>query len=419
MSSPASITDPLRLGVIGLGRAFTVMLPTFLRDPRVRLVAATDPVRAACDRFAADFGGPVHPDAASLCTDDSVEIVYVASPHEFHAEHVIAAARNRKHCLVEKPMALTLEECHRMVDAARDGGVHLLVGHSHSYDAPVLEALRLIESGEWGAVRMIHAFNYTDYLYRARRPEELDTARGGGVVHGQGAHQIDVVRLLGGGMVDTVYARLGRWDPARPTEGAYSAILGFRTGAHATLTYSGYGHFDSDEWHGGIGELGLEKTGLEKTGLEKTGREKAAADYGAARRRLRAASDPDAERSLKAARNYGAQEYQPPGARTLEPAHHQHFGHFLVCCDGADLRVTPDGVRVYADDRIDNRRLPAPPWPRKEVIDELWSVVREGRSPLHGGAWGLATTEVTLAMLASGRSRAVERTQHQVPTARG
>jgi phthalate 4,5-cis-dihydrodiol dehydrogenase len=390
------------------------MLPTFLRDPRVRLVAATNPGRAACDRFSTEFGGRVHPDAATLCADDSVEIVYVASPHEFHAEHVIAAARNGKHAMVEKPMALTLQECHGMVDAARAGGVHLLVGHSHSYDAPVLEALRLVQSGEWGEVRMIQAFNYTDYLYRARRPEELDTARGGGVVHGQGAHQIDVVRLLGGGMVDSVYARLGRWDPARPTEGAYTAILDFRTGVHATLTYSGYGHFDSDEWHGGIGEMGLEKTGLEKTGRKKT-----AADYGAARRRLRAATDPDAERILKATRNYGAPEYQPPGARELEPAHYQHFGHFLVCCDGADLRVTPDGVLVYADDRVAERRLPPPPWPRKEVIDELWGVVREGQSPMHSGAWGLATTEVTLAMLASGRSQQVERTQHQVPTARG
>jgi phthalate 4,5-cis-dihydrodiol dehydrogenase len=403
------MADPLRLGVIGLGRAFTVMLPTFLRDPRVRLVAATDPGRAACERFAADFGGRVHPDATSLCADDTVEIVYVASPHEFHAEHVIAAARHRKHAMVEKPMALTLEECHRMVDAASGGGVHLLVGHSHSYDAPVLEALRLVQSGQWGVVRMIQAFNYTDYLYRARRPEELDTAQGGGVVHGQGAHQVDIVRLLGGGMVDTVYARLGRWDAARPTEGAYSAILSFRTGAYATLTYGGYGHFDSDEWHGGIGEMGL----------EKAGREKAAAGYGAARRRLDEIASPEEEARLKMARNYGGRAYQPPGERELQPPHYQHFGHVLVCCDHADLRITPDGVRVYADDRIEERRLPVPLWPRKEVIDELWSVVREGQSPSHSGAWGLATTEVTLAILASGRSQAVERTRHQVPTPRG
>jgi len=404
VSSLPLVKDPLRLGVIGLGRAFTLMLPTFLRDPRVRLVAATDPGRAACERFAADFDARVHPDAAALCADHSVEVVYVASPHELHAEHAITAAAHRKHALVEKPMALTLDECQGMVDAARRAGVHLLVGHSHSYDAPVLEASRLVRSGDWGAARMIQAFNYTDFLYRPRRPEELDTARGGGVVHSQAAHQVDIVRLLGGGMVDSVYARLGRWDAARPTEGAYSAILNFRTGAHATLTYGGYGHFDSDEWHGGIGE---------------SGREKNAADYGTARRRLGEIESPEEEARLKAARNYGGPAYQPPGERELQPLHHQHFGHYLVCCDEAGLRVTPDGVMVYGNDRIEERRLPRPSWPRKEVIDELWSVVREGRAPLHSGAWGLATTEVTLAILASGRSHSVERTRYQVPVPPG
>ena len=64
-------------------------------------------------------------------------------------------------------------------------------------------ALRaLIDSGAFGAVRMINAINYTDYLYRPRRPEELDTAQGGGAVFNQAAHQVDIVRLIGGGRVD-------------------------------------------------------------------------------------------------------------------------------------------------------------------------------------------------------------------------
>ena len=46
---------------------------------------------------------------------------------------------------------------------------------------------------------MINAINYTDYLYRPRRPEELDTAQGGGAVFNQAAHQVDIVRLIGGG----------------------------------------------------------------------------------------------------------------------------------------------------------------------------------------------------------------------------
>ena len=61
---------------------------------------------------------------------------------------------------------------------------------------------------------MINAINYTDYLYRPRRPEELDTAQGGGAVFNQAAHQVDIVRLLGGGRVTSVRAATGAWDRA-------------------------------------------------------------------------------------------------------------------------------------------------------------------------------------------------------------
>ena len=72
----------------------------------------------------------------------------------------------------------------------------------------------------------------------------------------QAAHQIDIVRLLGGGMVKSVRAATGAWEKKRPTEGAYSAFLSFEDGTFATVAYSGYAHFDSDEFTGWIGEMG-------------------------------------------------------------------------------------------------------------------------------------------------------------------
>ena len=98
----------LRLGVAGLGRAFTLMLPTFIRDPRVRLAAAADPRPEARERFVAEFGARAHASVDALCRDADVDVVYVATPHGLHAEHAVLAARNGKHVLVEKPMALSL-----------------------------------------------------------------------------------------------------------------------------------------------------------------------------------------------------------------------------------------------------------------------------------------------------------------------
>src|SRR5665213_3013034 len=75
----------LRLGVAGLGRAFTVMLPTFTGDPRIALVAAADSRAEARQRFSADFSAKAYETVDELCADPAVEAIYVATPHQHHA----------------------------------------------------------------------------------------------------------------------------------------------------------------------------------------------------------------------------------------------------------------------------------------------------------------------------------------------
>ena len=384
----------LRIGAAGLGRAFSLMLPAFAADPRISLVAGADPRKEARDRLRGDFGAKTYRTCAELCTDADVELIYIATPHQCHVEDVVAAAASGKHVLVEKPMALTVADCRTMTEAARATNVQLVVGHSHSFDAPIAHTRALIASGSFGAVRTITAINYTDFLYRPRRPEELDTARGGGVVFNQAAHQIDVVRLLAGGSAVAVRACTATWDPERPVEGAYTALLRFDDGVFATLVYSGYAHFDSDELMGWIGEMGNEKDPQA---------------YGAARKRL-LSSD---ELALKQRRAYGGAEFRlPAGVR-----HHQHFGPIVVCCERADLRPMPNGVMVYGD--IDRRmhELPATRAPRSEVIDEIYAAVVDGQPPLHTGEWAMATMEVCCALLESARTQLEVQLTHQVSVA--
>jgi phthalate 4,5-cis-dihydrodiol dehydrogenase len=384
----------LKLGVIGLGRAFTLMLPTFAADKRVKLCAAAEPRPEARALFTSEFG-PAYETVEQLCANPEIEAIYISSPHQMHAQHVQAAAKAGKHVLVEKPMAISLAQCDGMIDAAHNAGTHLIVGHSHSFDRPIGRLRELIGSGEFGAVRMINALNYTDFLYRPRRPEELVTEEGGGVVFGQGAHQIDIVRLIGGSLVKTVSAATASWDPLRNTEGAYSALLTFENGAFGSATYSGYGHFDSDELMGGVDEMGEQKD---------PGR------YGSARRALHSAGSADIEASLKAARNYGGPSYQAPAP--VAGLLHQHFGFVMASCEKADLRPLPSGVMIYADESQRLETLPPPKIPRAEVIDELYDAVVNGKPPLHSGEWARATLEVCLAILRSaqeGRPITLER----------
>jgi phthalate 4,5-cis-dihydrodiol dehydrogenase len=371
----------IAIGAAGLGRAFSLMAPTLAADERVRLIAAADPRAEARVQFQRDFGGRAYATVEELCAEPAVDVVYVATPHQFHAEHARLAFAAGKHALVEKPMALSMEECRAMIDAARAAGRHLLVGHSHSFDAPIRRTRELIASGTYGRLRMITALNFTDFLYRPRRPEELDTARGGGTLYNQAPHHVDIVRLLAGARATRVRAHSGAWDAARPTEGAYSALVTFDDGVFATITYSGYAHFDSDEFCGWISEGGQRKD---------------PAAYGAARRAL--VGD---ELQLKNQRNYGGVA-QASIARGLL---HQHFGVLIASCEQADFRPLSDGVWIYGEREKRFDALAAPQVQRAEVIDEVYAAVVEGRPPLHDGEWAAATMQVCLAMLRSAREQ--------------
>ena len=265
-----------------------------------------------------------------------------------------------------------------MIDEAKQAGVHLLVGHSHSFDLPYQRTKELIDSGVFGAVRMINAVNFTDFVYRPRRVDELNTGGiGGGVVFSQGAHQVDIVRLLAGSPALSVSARTASFDASRPTEGAYSARILFQNGTFASLTYSGYGQFDTDEFNGWIGE---------------TGGKKDPTAFGQARQWMLDIHRSEDEEKFKNSRSFG-----PYGKDTFRAATnpaYNHFGLVIVSCDKADLRPTPRGVEIYGARERKTEILPKPLVPRGEVIDDLYDVVVGGKPPLHTGEQGLATLEM-------------------------
>jgi phthalate 4,5-cis-dihydrodiol dehydrogenase len=250
----------------------------------------------------------------------------------------------------------------------------------------------MIASDELGRLGMIASWNYTDYLYRPRRPEELDTAQGGGILFNQLPHQIDVVRLLGGGLVKSVRAHAGGLDPARPTEGHAVAFLAFQDGAAASLVYGGYDFFDSDELHGWISERGSVKQ----------------PSHGAARRALAARTREEAELRI-ANYAYGA-------ADDGEPPHQPHFGLTIATCSRGELRGSANGVLLYGEDG--RREIDLPHGPRfagrGNVLDDLAAAIRAGQKPVHDGRWGKATLEVALAIQASAREGREVVLEHQV-----
>lgn len=386
------ISDPIRLGVAGLGRGFMLTLPSLLADPHTKLVACAAPREESRQAFRNQFGGNAHTTVEELAKDPDVEAVYIATPHQMHRDHAEILAAAGKHLLVDKPLAIDMADATAIVDAVERAGIRLVTGPSHSFDQPVVAARNMIDTGRFGTVRMVHALNYTDFLYRPRRPEELSTASGGGVVFSQAVHQVDVVRLLMGGTAHAVSAATGNWDPARPTEGAYAALLHFDGGRFANLVYSGYAHYDSDVLQDGIGELGQPKD---------------MSTYGAARRALASVSSPEEEAALKSKRTFGATEV--PAAAP----HPEHFGPVFISCDRADLRLTGKGIEIWGDSKRGFVSVPAIPAPRTEVLKGLYDAIRFGKAPPQNARWGRASLEVCHAILESANTNERILLRHQ------
>jgi phthalate 4,5-cis-dihydrodiol dehydrogenase len=259
---------------------------------------------------------------------------------------------------------------------------------------------RIVSGGELGRLGIINVAAYTDFLYRARRPEELDTALGGGIIYNQVPHQVDAVRLVGGGLVRSVRAFTGIWDPERPTEGSYTAFLDFEDGAAAVLVYNGYDHFASAEF---------------RTSIDPTLKREAPQSHGQTRQRLREQAASRDEAALVAASGYGSGRYGDVAGDLWQ----QELGNMIVSCERGDIRLVADGLLIYHD--LGKREVPIEVKEggirgRADVIDEMVAGVMGERPLAHHGRWGKATLEVCLAVLLSARERREIMVQHQVPT---
>jgi len=321
-----------------------------------------------------------------------LDAVYVATPTELHPEHVAEACAAKKHILTEKPMAIRVEQARAMVEAAERAGVVLQVGHSHSYDLPIARMREIVASGALGRVRMIHTWNFTDWMARPRRPAELDVGQGGGVTYRQGAHQIDIVRLIGGGMVKSVRAATFDWHESRRSIGAHTIYLNFADGAAATAVYNGYGYFSGSELTAGVGEWGVSESASRRPAPPS-------------------ATGVTPEQELAAKRKR---------ARTAIPAsapHQPHFGLTLVSCERGDIRQSPDGLLVYSERGREEITLSTDKSPRDLVLEEFAEAIA-GQPTTHNGRWGLANLEVCMAAIESSRTGKEIELIHQVPVAK-
>ena len=293
--------------------------------------------------------------------------------------------------------------------------MHLVRAHTASFGLPYRTMRKIIESGDLGAVRAIHLFAYTDWMLRPRTPDELDFAQGGGVPYRQGPHQIDTVRLLGGGMVKRVWGKVGQWMPERPMPGYYTAHFEFEDGAVATATHNGYGYFTLSDINGpaagrsSIDNLVRVRKEMQ-SGTRNEEQDKQDLRIGGA---IEARQFAEALQSDGGRGNFGRQVAREPGDRTgLNDTGDP--GTIFVSCDRGDLRIGSHGVLVYDDNGVREVTGESNVHSRGEV-HELYDAMINGKPVYHSGRWGMATAEAIFGMVESSQTGKVVELSHQVP----
>jgi phthalate 4,5-cis-dihydrodiol dehydrogenase len=388
----------LKMGVAGIGQGAAAVIPTLEALPEIELVAGADlnpRMRAGfTERYPATR---VYESVAEMCKDPGIDAVWVSTPNKFHCEHAIEAMRNGKHVAVEKPMAVTIEEADRMVEASKKYGVYLVAAHTSSYGLPVRAMRKLSQTTNLGPVRSILVWSYTDWMLRPRTAEEMSPEAGSGIVHRQGPHQIDVVRLLGGGMLKSVRGTTGDWMKERPIPGFFTAYFEFEDGTPATILLNGYGYFmTASMFEGALDDWRY--TDEDRVAIRKSMRVPG--------------RDENAEKELF--RIGGPKEpikTNLPGRRPWAPV---DLGMLVVSCQNGDMRHSAQGVYVYDDEGM--RDVDLSHLVREEVdleggatvgaIGELYDAAVKGNVPVyHSGAWGRATLEATIGLVQSAQER--------------
>lgn len=373
------IQEPLRIAILGFGAAAQAFVPAIQANPHFVLAAIVEN-NAQVQNNARSLGVPVFNELKDLKQLQNLDGVYIATPTPCHAAQAIEALSLGWHVLVEKPMACNAAEAMSMVTAAELHQKSLTVGHSHSFDAPIQAMKRIIESGELGNIQMVNTWCFTDWVYRPRRPEELDPSLGGGVTFRQGAHQIDILRALCGAKVQTVKGKVFNSDPHRKTHGAHAIYLDFDNGAAATAIYNGYAGLSSMDWTLNVSEWGSSQPPGSRPWTRRSTHQ----------------SSPAQELSAKQERAKTA----IPGKAPFQP----HFGLTVVSCSQGDIRQTPDGLLIATASGEREHRLLNDQSPRDLVLVELEQTWRGSGASWHDGRWGYENLRICEAAIASAQS---------------
>lgn len=197
----------VKWGILGCARiAASALIPGMMRSRNCEVVAVASRNRDKAEQFAQRFEVPrSYGSYEQLLADPEIQAVYIPLPNALHKPWTIAAARNKKHILCEKPLACNAEEAREMSEACRENAVLLMEAFAQRFHPQNRKVKQLIEAGRIGIIVRI-----TSSMCRSPYPEDdirMNADLGGGVLMDMGCYCISSVRFLLGAEPDAVFAR--------------------------------------------------------------------------------------------------------------------------------------------------------------------------------------------------------------------
>jgi len=202
--------DKLRWGLISTANINRVLIPVIRASERSELVAVASRDQARAEAYADEWEIPRAVGSyEDLLADPEIDVVYISLPNSLHAEWTVKAADAGKHVLCEKPLALTVEEVDRMMEAAARNDVVVFEAFMYLHHPQTIRVLELIRGGEVGEVRFVRG----SFAFSLDRPEDirLEPELGGGALWDVGCYPVSFIRAVAGEMPELIFGgqRLG------------------------------------------------------------------------------------------------------------------------------------------------------------------------------------------------------------------
>jgi phthalate 4,5-cis-dihydrodiol dehydrogenase len=230
----------VNIGIIGAGFFGAKHAEAIAALPNGRVVAANRTNLTALEAFVSRYGGRAYTRYEDVLSDPEVDAVVVATPHHLHTEIVLNAARAGKHIMLEKPIALDLQECDQIAQAVRKHGIKFMAGHTNHFVSLYQQAKEIVESGELG--ELVLGVDKTAKLWLAsnRRDWHLDRNTGGGMWMTIGVHNIDRLTWFAQSRVMSVSAHLDTRFHQQQADDVGAAFLRYQSGFTALVYVVGY-----------------------------------------------------------------------------------------------------------------------------------------------------------------------------------